>query len=91
MSKTSRLLLGVLGAAAAGVVVGLLIAPDKGVETRKKISKKTKDFRDQVSQLIQSGKEYLNDVAETIEEEGEGLAQDAGKRFKKVKSEVSTV
>lgn len=89
MSKTSKLLLGVLGAAAAGVVVGLLIAPDKGSETRKKISKKTNDWKDHVNSLIKSGKEYLNDVSETIAEEGEGLKGDAERRYNRVKEEAT--
>ena len=89
MSKTSNLLLGVLGAAAAGVVVGLLIAPDKGSETRKKIGKKTKDWREQMTNLIQSGKDYLHDVAETMVAEAEGLKEDAEKHVKRVKSEAS--
>ena len=45
--KTSTLLITVLGAAAAGVVVGLLIAPDKGSETRKKVSSKAQDLANQ--------------------------------------------
>jgi gas vesicle protein len=89
MSKTSNLLLGVLGAAAAGVVVGLLIAPDKGTETRKKIGKKTKDWRDQMTNLIQSGKDYLHDVADTMATEAEGLKDDAENRYNRVKSEAS--
>jgi gas vesicle protein len=89
MSKTSKVLLGVLGAAAAGVVVGLLIAPEKGAETRKKISKKTKDWKDQVNNLIKTGKDYITDVSETIAEEGEGLKNDAQKRYNRVKDEAT--
>lgn len=89
MSKTTNLLLGVIGAAAAGVVVGLLIAPDKGSETRKKITQKTNDWKEQLNNLVQSGKEYLNDVSQTIAEEGEGLKGDAEKRYNRVKEEAT--
>jgi len=89
MSKTSKLLFGVLGAAAAGVVIGLLIAPDKGSETRKKISKTTADLKDKLSSFVQSGKEYLTDVASTMSKEAEGMKSDAEKRFDKVKSEIN--
>ena len=86
--KTSTLLFTVLGAAAAGVVVGLLIAPDKGTETRKKLSKKTEDWRNQVNNLIQTGKDYINDVTGTVKNEAEGLEQDAENRYNRVKSDV---
>jgi gas vesicle protein len=36
MNTKSKVLLGILGAAAAGVVIGMLVAPEKGKETRKK-------------------------------------------------------
>jgi gas vesicle protein len=89
MSKTSNLLLGVLGAAAAGVVIGLLIAPDKGSETRKKISKKTADIKDQVTKAVQSGKDYLSDVAASVTKESEGMKHDAVAHFDRVKSEIN--
>ena len=40
MTTTSKIALGILGAAAAGVVIGLLLAPEKGSEMRQKIKKK---------------------------------------------------
>ena len=89
MSKTSKLLLGALGAAAAGVVIGLLIAPEKGSETRKKISKTTSDLKDKLSTFVQSGKDYLHDVASTMTKEAEGMKSDAEKHFDRVKSEIN--
>ena len=42
--KTSKTILGILGAAAAGVAIGMLFAPDKGTNTRKKLAKKGKNY-----------------------------------------------
>jgi gas vesicle protein len=36
MTTKSKIILGLAGAAAAGVLVGLLLAPEKGMETRKR-------------------------------------------------------
>lgn len=44
--KSGKILLGVLAGAAAGALIGVLLAPDKGVETRKKITKKGEDYID---------------------------------------------
>ena len=35
MDTKTKVLLGILGAAAAGVVIGMLVAPDKGNESHK--------------------------------------------------------
>ena len=52
MTKSTKIALGLLGAAAAGLVVGLLIAPETGKDIRKKIKDKTGDLTDQLGDLI---------------------------------------
>ena len=61
MTSTSKIVLGILGAATAGVVIGLLIAPEKGSETRKRISKRTGELADTLSNLFVRGKEVAEE------------------------------
>ncbi len=56
-----KLVAGILLGAAAGAMLGVLFAPDKGVETRKKISKKGSD-------LTGSLKEKFNDFVDSVSE-----------------------
>ena len=56
MDTKSKVILGILGAAAAGVVIGMLVAPDKGDETRKRIKKTAGEWADSLSHLWVRGK-----------------------------------
>jgi len=62
MTTGTKVFLGILGAAAAGVAIGLIIAPEKGSETRKRISKTTSDWADQVSNLFKNGREEFENL-----------------------------
>lgn len=66
MTSTTKVVLGLVGAMAAGVVIGLLIAPEKGTEMRQRIKKTAGDWADQLGHLFHK-----------VEEEGEELRQRA--------------
>jgi gas vesicle protein len=59
MTTKTKLILGIVGAAAAGVAIGLLIAPEKGTDMRKNIGKKAGDWATQLSDLFASAKEEI--------------------------------
>ncbi len=54
-----------LAGVAAGAVLGILFAPDKGSVTRKKISKKGEDYAAAVKEKFN---EFLDDISEKFEE-----------------------
>jgi gas vesicle protein len=62
MTTGTKVFIGILGAAAAGVVIGLLVAPDKGSETRKRIAKTTGDWADQLNSAFRHTKDQFNDL-----------------------------
>ena len=61
MKADSKVLLGLLAGAAIGAIAGILFAPEKGSETRKKISKNTSDMGDQL-------KHTFNDLVDTVKD-----------------------
>lgn len=66
--SNSKLLAGFLIGAAVGGALGILLAPDKGVETRKKIMKKGSDIGESLSDLGSSIKGKFNDLADDIKD-----------------------
>ncbi|MGH2664206.1 YtxH domain-containing protein [Flavobacterium sp.] len=64
--KASNVLLGVLGGVAVGAALGVLFAPDKGSNTRKKIVDKGKDYADNLKGKINEIKNEVNNKYERI-------------------------
>jgi gas vesicle protein len=52
MNNTSKILLGFVAGAAIGGALGILLAPDKGSETRRKIVEKGSELGDTLSDSI---------------------------------------
>jgi len=66
MTTTSKIVLGIVGAAAAGVVIGLLIAPEKGEEMRKRVKKTAGEWAENLSNLFVSAKEELDGMKDKM-------------------------
>ena len=49
---SGKVLASVLAGAAAGAILGILFAPDKGTETRRKVSKLVNDVSDSIQDII---------------------------------------
>ena len=84
MTTGTKVLLGIVGAAAAGVVIGLLIAPDKGSETRKRIAKTTGDWADQVSGFFKNGREEF----ENLKDKARNMKSAAEQRVSNLKEDL---
>jgi gas vesicle protein len=61
---------------AIGIAVGVLIAPDKGTETRRKLSQKGKELKDQFNDFVDSWAEKI----ESLRGETDDLVEEAGVR-----------
>jgi gas vesicle protein len=69
MTARNKIILGVIGAAAAGAIIGLLIAPEKGDDLRKNIRNTAGDWADKLSDLLASGKKELANLKSSARSE----------------------
>ncbi len=78
MKSTGKILTAIVAGAAIGAIVGILFAPDKGSETRKKISEEGKKLAEDVKDKFRKGKEKLNelkkDFERTVKEKADEIA-----------------
>jgi len=68
MNSTGKILVGIAAGAAVGALLGVLFAPDKGSETRRKIKERGKKISDDLQEKFAKGKEKFNDMKEDIRE-----------------------
>jgi gas vesicle protein len=67
MNTSGKILAAVAAGIVAGAVLGILFAPDKGSETRRKMNEKGKKFADDVKDKLNRGKDKFNDLKEKFE------------------------
>jgi len=71
--NSSKIVFGVLGGIAAGAIAGILLAPDKGSKTRKKILSNGKDFADDMKGKLEDLYENATDKYDTLLQDAKGL------------------
>ena len=64
-----KVILGVLAGAAAGAILGILYAPEKGSTTRKRFSRKTYAYTDELE-------EKFNDLIDNITEQFQNVVEE---------------
>ena len=78
---SGKVFLGLLAGLAAGAVLGILFAPEKGSVTRKKISEKGDEYADSLkekfSDLVDNISKKIEEVLETHQEEGQKAESEA--------------
>ena len=89
MTTGTKVFLGILGAAAAGVVIGMLIAPEKGSEMRARIKKSAGYWVDNLSNLFVKGREELEEFSDTAMEKGRQMKSAAEEKVNRMKESIS--
>jgi gas vesicle protein len=82
--KSGKVFLGIIAGVAVGAILGILFAPDKGWNTRKRISKKAEDVTDDLKEKFD---EFLDSISVKVDE----AKEQASDISEKVKSKVTDV
>jgi gas vesicle protein len=78
MKTTTKVILGITAAAAAGAAIGMLLAPEKGKDLQKKIAEGAKDWLAEFSSLLAMGRKVVDDV----KAEGQNVTAEVESEFK---------
>jgi len=89
MRDNSKILFALLAGMAAGAALGLLFAPEKGSETRDKLSDSLKNLGDSIKDRAAEEIENLTDFKEKVVENIRSKIRSAEDDFTQVKSTVS--
>ncbi len=85
--NSGKVLLGVLAGVAVGAMAGILLAPDKGSVTRKKILRKSDEYADALRDKFN---EYMDTISEKLETiEGEEYAASLNEKFEEFLESIS--
>jgi gas vesicle protein len=82
MGKSVRVLLGVASLFAAGAIVGMLYAPDKGERTRRRIVRKGRGLYNSVTDTIEESKDALAELQDRLKENLEIVNEEMNKLAK---------
>ncbi len=87
--KSAKFLLSAIAGVAIGIQIGVLIAPEKGEETRKRLSKKGDNYLDEINAQINK---FIDGVTEKLDKVNKNVAnvsEDGKDRVNELNKEVT--
>jgi gas vesicle protein len=81
MTSNTKIILGMLAAAAAGAAFGVLVAPEKGTELRKKLKTRFDEVLDDVAELLALGKEEIKDLYKEAREDMDNMKNNVSESY----------
>jgi gas vesicle protein len=83
MDSTEKILIAFLAGATAGALSALLLAPDTGENTRKKLNKAADDFGHSLTETLESSAEKVKEIADSALSEAEKYIKKTSESTKK--------
>ena len=86
--STTKTLLGFVAGAAVGAALGILFAPDKGTETRRKISEQSNDLADNLKGKFTDLVDGVKEKFSNVKGEAEDVAEKGYSAYNRTKAEL---
>lgn len=87
--NAGKVVLGVLVGFAVGATAGILFAPDKGSSTRKKISKKSDAYVDELEDKFNTFVDDITEKFETVKTEAVRIAKNGKAKAEEIDAKVA--
>ncbi len=88
--NSGKVVLGMLAGLAAGAVLGILFAPDKGSKTRKQIVDKGNDYADDLKAKFDEILEAVTHKFQSAKDEAEEMASKGKSKYEEAKQEMKS-
>jgi gas vesicle protein len=88
--STGKTMLGVLAGFAAGALVGVLLAPEKGSETRKKIAKMGEDYAGDLTDKFNELRDTINEKLGNVEDNGMKMVEKGKSKIDELKNHAKS-
>lgn len=88
--STGKVFLGVLGGVAAGALLGVLFAPNKGSRTRRKIAKTGERYSEKIQEKFDDLLDGITEKFDKVKEEVADFTKHAKAKAEAVKNDLKT-
>lgn len=89
MTSSTKVVLGIIGAAAAGAVIGMLLAPEKGSDIRQKVKDAANDWACQLADLFAESKSELTNLTNKAARKAKDFAGQGQDKYNNVAENLS--
>lgn len=87
--KNSDVVVGILGGLAVGAILGVLFAPDKGSNTRRKIAEKETDLKDNLKGNFNDFVASIEDQYSNFTSNAEDVIEEGKSKLERMSNEIS--
>lgn len=77
MNNSGKLVVGVLAGAAVGALIGMLLAPEKGSDTRDRLAQMGDDYAGDITDKIRELRDSINARIDALKTDGKNIVEDA--------------